>query len=98
MSTCGVFFYLIKYVRSYKEIEIKYVKKNFSLILKVKNVKIVSETVIYSYCMLVKFVYSNKYKLTYHLIYTACFKVFMGLIAFCLDLAINQCEMVKFSS
>lgn len=48
--------------------------------------------------MLVKFVYSNKYKLTYHLIYTACFKVFMGLIAFCLDLAINQCEMVKFSS
>lgn len=49
MSTCGVFFYLIKYVRSYKEIEIKYVKKNFSLILKVKNVKIVSETVIYSY-------------------------------------------------
>lgn len=87
MSTCGFFFYLIKYVRSYKEIEIKYVKKNFSLILKVKNVEIVSETVVYSNCMLVKFVYSNKYKLTYHLNIYCLFQSFHGFDCFLLRLS-----------
>lgn len=86
MSTCGFFFYLIKYVRSYKEIEINNVKKNFSLILKVKNVEIVSETVVYSNCMLVKFVYSNKYKLTYHLNIYCLFQSFHGFDCFLLRL------------
>lgn len=87
MSTCGFFFYLIKYVRSYKEIEINNVKKNFSLILKVKNVEIVSETVVYSNCMLVKFVYSNKYKLTYHLNIYCLFQSFHGFDCFLLRLS-----------
>lgn len=42
MSTCGFFFYLIKYVHYYKELEVNNVKKIFFIILKLENVEIVS--------------------------------------------------------
>lgn len=73
-----VFFYLIKYVHYYKELELT-MSKLYSY-FKLENVEIVSETVA-TVCFF-KFVYSTKVQINIPLLYTACLGVFMVLIDF----------------